>query len=635
MDGIKTLRLTGQVSLWIGIESFNWTIKDFQSLLTFCKDRGIDSLFVKVYDGTNAYYQGNFQPIYNLITSTGLLVIPYTFMYGDTFGALDQEIDQIEQLMNTYGIACGNLEGAWDNHPDWGTRVNKRLSSNPNQFLVSILANPSEHGQIQLLKNMKPSINAFAPQVYDSYLNGKWRQDMKSIGAEVVFPSVHLTEEVGPNPVETIVKDMGDCLNIGLWYEGFARKDPEKLKRVISNYKGVRMAQLDFPVVAQQTTTTTDNQPSENALFDCVPASLGAMVLYYQKKDAWTKDTNPDVFKDKVYGQGYTDTMVPDEFVQFLNGMGYNLKEIKGTNTFLVSEVHRLLKLGIPVGFTMPDPYDSTPGATHFSVFCGEGSGTLTHMDVFVAEKFTNPDSYWKMNLQFGSIWTLEPIKEVKVLQLKDVSKYFRNGSNDNWWVNGLQDYRNGKNIQLRGEIRKFYRSIDGGDLFSLNGFSIFGLPISNEQVIEEDVIEQQFERTGLRYDPKRKKDAPPGVKGPVYAVHLDKMIEGWGELNDQLAGVLKQVTNLQDTITQTNNKLSEATQTITSLTNERVSLLQQLDDWKKRADDLLNQLTNIPPTPEEITNLINKGMKVINSDQAKEFVTAFNTFMQKENSNS
>jgi GH25 family lysozyme M1 (1,4-beta-N-acetylmuramidase) len=73
----------------------------------------------------------------------------------------------------------------------------------------------------------------------------------------------------------------------------------------------------------------------------------------------------------------------------------------------------------------------------------------------------------------------------------------------------------------LHGEILAFYQSFGGN---ALCGLTHLGLPTSNEIPIDKypGVVNQEFERGAVRFDPNHELDNPPG-SGRVYLIHTDQ----------------------------------------------------------------------------------------------------------------
>src|SRR5215469_4875173 len=171
------------------------------------------------------------------------------------------------------------------------------------------------------------------------------------------------------------------------------------------------MSQLQgFPLVSQLTPITSDGRPSENAQFDCVPASIGAGILWYEHKSQWDSSINPDLLKDQAYGEALQNSgTAAIAYVPVVAKMGYTLSAIDGDPALLVQQAHEQLALQHPIIFTEPDPYvPSSYGWSHVCVFYADAPGELTALDPYIAKAVTRSDAEWQQMLLFNQIWILE-----------------------------------------------------------------------------------------------------------------------------------------------------------------------------------------------------------------------------------
>jgi hypothetical protein len=264
---------------------------------------------------------------------------------------------------------------------------------------------------------------------------------------------------------------------------------------------------LNFPVKNQLA------DGDENAQFDCVPASLAASLEWLLHIPFSSAE-----LKDAVYGDGYVGGTAASAYVDLIKrNYGVDLFNIEaGTNENAVRQAHLLIQRGYPVIFTQQDDY-APPGAidwTHVCVWYAEAPGTLTAMDPFGGKRLTYSDAAWTSRLRSPELWTVE--KAMLDVSHPAVAGFFKVLAPDMW-----QCKHNG--YVIGHAILDFYRSFGRTDFF---GLSFLGLPLSNEYGVGNGCVEQKFERALLRYDPSRKKDAPPGVRGPVYLAHIDALYQ-------------------------------------------------------------------------------------------------------------
>ncbi len=272
----------------------------------------------------------------------------------------------------------------------------------------------------------------------------------------------------------------------------------------------------NFPLVSQLTPVTSDGRPSENAQNDCTAASIGACILWYQGKNQWDKDINPDMLKDASYPSEYTNGTAAIKYVSICEKLGFKLYPFNGIPGQLVSEIHKQLQQKHPVIVTVPDVYVAANlGWSHVLAMYGEpSSGHLVALDPYIAKPLAKSDQEWTNLLLYNQIWIVEPLEEdvPKVITIQDVSTYFV-ALNDHQW----QCKSNGKIIQYG--ILSAYKAYGNG---LLCGLSYLGLPVSNELPLQgvPGAVKQHFERGVLCYDPAHKIDNPPGWD-EVYPMHL------------------------------------------------------------------------------------------------------------------
>ena len=141
----ELIQITGQHLLFLGIPTFSWQLSQFQQAAQFARSHGVDSLLVKTHDGTNAWYGniGGWSAVRSAILAEGVGAIPYTYSYGNKFGALDTEIDILIAHMQDTGIVCMDAEAEWNGQISWAQHLCSRMQGVTGTFLVSTWADPS------------------------------------------------------------------------------------------------------------------------------------------------------------------------------------------------------------------------------------------------------------------------------------------------------------------------------------------------------------------------------------------------------------------------------------------------------------------------------------------------------------
>lgn len=268
----------------------------------------------------------------------------------------------------------------------------------------------------------------------------------------------------------------------------------------------------NFPMVSQLTQITSDGRPSENAQFDCVPAAIGAAILWYQGKSQWDDTVNPDKMKDQAYGEGLRNSgTAATAYIDFCAMQGCRLFPFNGSPAELVAEIHRQITLEHPVIFTEPDPYVSNSyGWSHVCVFYGEGPGYLMAMDPYIARPVHRNDQEWINLLLYNQIWIVEPLEVDVTIDIKTpgVSEHFTEDASGRWTCKS-----NGKTIH--GGILEFYKSFGNSDL---NGLTWLGIPRSFEIPLQgrgPGAVKQFFEKAVVEWSNNKVQLLPLYDGGP------------------------------------------------------------------------------------------------------------------------
>src|SRR5579859_2168491 len=124
---IQNINQLGPVALFLGIETETWSLAQFQQAAAAAKALGISSLLIKIADGGKPPWYGSlggWKAVLSAVDQAGILAIPYTFCYGDLFGALNTEINILIAAMQYKGLVVADIEAAWNGRADWAQRMN-------------------------------------------------------------------------------------------------------------------------------------------------------------------------------------------------------------------------------------------------------------------------------------------------------------------------------------------------------------------------------------------------------------------------------------------------------------------------------------------------------------------------------
>lgn len=278
-----------------------------------------------------------------------------------------------------------------------------------------------------------------------------------------------------------------------------------------------------------------------NKLFDCVPTSIAACLQYLtgQSFDGAT-------IKDQVYGASYQGPTDPSQYVTYCLQHNVVMYVMNGNNTQLIGIIQQQLALNHPVLLQELDPYVSASlGFTHAVAAFKCDSESITAMDPFIGKSVTKSNAQWEQDLRYNQVWILE---KIEVLSVDQASEFFTEIQDDQIW----QCKQTGHRIS-HGNLAYYRACTKTG----LNGISILGLPLTDEQSIPgyTGCTIQRFERSCVIYDPEHKIDRVPGVSGPCYLAHIDK---GPGR-DPAIAQLLSENSQLLDRISKLEQELKEA----------------------------------------------------------------------------
>lgn len=241
----------GQRSLFVGIESYGQGAAWFAGVAQFARSYGVDTLLVKVADGTRWWYGGldGYRARRDAIKAQGVGVVPYTYSYGNKFGALDAEIDILIELMKEDGVVCMDAEEEWNGHTDWASHLCARLQGVPGTFLVSTWGNPAQQNWAGIVRALNPVVAAWMPQQYTNYLASCWAQ-YGDLGAQCLMPTVDLSDGFGPNDpaaIATAACNQGHAA-LSVWYHATAMNNPGLLDQVLAAFPRTSSQEGDRPM---------------------------------------------------------------------------------------------------------------------------------------------------------------------------------------------------------------------------------------------------------------------------------------------------------------------------------------------------------------------------------------------------
>lgn len=308
--------LVGQVSLFCGIETAKWGTQDFLSLADFCKQHGVRTLFVKVFqvgsDEGDFWYGGEqaWDNIYQELQQQ-VNVIPYGYSY-----MLDLQKDEAicKYILQKYGKLCLDLEGQqWEGQSGftYAQALCNVLSPIPGKVWLSHPADFESNNQSPFMQAIAPCVNVFMPMCYSDHLTAVYKAQLATINANAcVQPTLDDSTEFGPNNFlgnASIVKNNGG-LAVSVWYEGFAKQNPQVLDQLVQMFGGVVQQGGDVRKNPDGSIATCPHwyQLSEGEMNLCGPASA-VEVAFAVAPGSQEKETPEDV-------DAITDQLLKDVF---------------------------------------------------------------------------------------------------------------------------------------------------------------------------------------------------------------------------------------------------------------------------------------------------------------------------------
>lgn len=239
MDCQQLAAQTGQYLLFMGANTINWNVSQFQQAAAATRALGFDTLLIKVADGGNVWYggMGGWQAIKNAVHAEGVGAIPWMYCYGNKFGALQTELDLLASYMQDAGIVCADMEIEYNGQVGWAHTMCQFMQPRPGVFLVSTWADPSLQNWLGVIEALAPCVDAFMPQQYNSYLGTFW-QEFGTHGASCLQPTFDLSQEAGANNQVALAQAAyaQGHYAMSLWYYDLAIANPTLTKGILQAF---------------------------------------------------------------------------------------------------------------------------------------------------------------------------------------------------------------------------------------------------------------------------------------------------------------------------------------------------------------------------------------------------------------
>lgn len=199
------LSYLGPTSLFIGVESQSWSLSDFQAAAQKAKALGISSLLIKIADGTYEWYGplGGWEAVLDAVGSQGVKAVPYTYCYGNKYGALSSEVAILQAIMERAGVVVADMEAEWNGQVGWANTIANALKNRPGLFGVTTWADPNLQNWQGVIQALKGSVDFWMPQVYTDFLASVYQAQFAGLP---VVPVFNLGTDVGPNDLSRNVQ---------------------------------------------------------------------------------------------------------------------------------------------------------------------------------------------------------------------------------------------------------------------------------------------------------------------------------------------------------------------------------------------------------------------------------------------
>lgn len=231
----------GPVPLFLGVETLGWQLSTFTDATNKAKALGVTSLLVKIADGGNQWYGalGGWQKVLDTISKAGLKAVPYTYSYGNTYGAMQAEISILASAMQYAGIVIADMEKEWNGQAIWAHQFSDALRSVQGLFGVTTWGDPLQQNWASVITALKPCVDFWMPQVYSDFLASVYQAQYAPYGIPVI-PALNLGTDFGANDIVTIAQ-AATSEQIALWWYGPAISTYAQTVQAIVKMKGSSM----------------------------------------------------------------------------------------------------------------------------------------------------------------------------------------------------------------------------------------------------------------------------------------------------------------------------------------------------------------------------------------------------------
>ncbi|HTJ49430.1 MAG TPA: hypothetical protein VL443_08270 [Cyclobacteriaceae bacterium] len=213
----EELSYLGNLPLFLGVETENWSIAQFKQAAINAKNLGVTSLLVKVADGVNIWYSGigSYSAVISAIKDQGINAVPYMYNYGNKFGSLTSEINILITLMMKYHIVIADLEVEFNGQIAWANQITSSLKPISGLFGVVTWADPDYQNWQKVIPALAPCTNFWLAQTYSDSLYSLYINQFPKYHV-VSYPVINLGTDFGANNISNIVTSASSTV-LAMW----------------------------------------------------------------------------------------------------------------------------------------------------------------------------------------------------------------------------------------------------------------------------------------------------------------------------------------------------------------------------------------------------------------------------------
>lgn len=246
--------------LFLSQDTISWSLDQFKIAAQWAKSHHIDSLILKCADGAEAWYGGlsGYIVIEQVLHDNGVGCIPYAYLYGNKYGAINAEIALIRTFMTHSNIFIADLEQEWNgsNGISYAASYAEGLQGHTGLFMVSTWSDLALQQWNEVARTLAPIVDCWMPQQYNSWLGyDGWKED-NGLGLHNVQPTLNLDQSFGINNQVELARlaHANGATSLSMWSYDLAVSNPSLVDAIITA----------FPTLSPTSTQPTQGEDDVN-----------------------------------------------------------------------------------------------------------------------------------------------------------------------------------------------------------------------------------------------------------------------------------------------------------------------------------------------------------------------------------